>query len=120
MNNENTQYLLDSFEGIEGLTDFDVVDYLTSPEAIAAYVNDVISSGNSDLMKVAIKDVLKAKGFAKIAEQSGLTREGVYKALRPSSKPQWETIRSLLAGLGLEVRVVPMGAGGNKDYAIAA
>lgn len=119
MTNDDSKYLLDSLDGIEGLTDFNVVDYLTSPEAIAAYINDVISSGNSDLMKEAIKNVLQAKGVAKIAEQSGLTREGVYKALRPSSKPQWDTIRSLLAGLGLEVRVVAIGAERNGQ-AIAA
>lgn len=118
MSNDDSNYLLDSLDGIEGLTDFNVVDYLTSPEAIAAYINDVISSGNSDLMKEAIKNVLQAKGVAKIAEQAGLTREGVYKALRPSSKPQWDTIRSLLAGLGLEVRVVAIGD--SKGPALAA
>jgi len=118
MTNDDSKYLLDSLDGIEGLTDFNVVDYLNSPEAIAAYINDVISSGNSDLMKEAIKNVLQAKGVAKIAEQSGLTREGVYKALRPSSKPQWDTIRSLLTGLGLEVRVVAIGE--SKGPALAA
>jgi len=118
MTNDDSNYLLDSLDGIEGLTDFNVVDYLTSPEAIVAYINDVISAGNSDLMKEAIKNVLQAKGVAKIAEQSGLTREGVYKALRPSSKPQWDTIRSLLTGLGLEVRVVATGE--SKGPALAA
>jgi probable addiction module antidote protein len=117
MTTDDTHYLLDSLDGIEGLTDFDAADSLTSPEAIAAYVNDVISSGNADLMKEALKSVLKAKGFAKVAEQSGLTREGVYKALRPSSKPQWDTIRSLLLALGLEIRVVPAGSGNGSVLA---
>ena len=119
MTADDKQYLLDSLDGIDGLTDFNVVDVLTSPEAIAAYINDVISAGNADLMKQAIKNVLQAKGVAKIAEQSGLTREGVYKALRPASKPKWDTIRSLLAGLGLEVRVVAIGAEGTGQ-ALAA
>jgi len=120
MTHDESNYLLDSLDGIEGLTDFDAADYLTSPEAIAVYVNDVISSGNSSLMKEALKNVLRAKGVANIAEQAGLTREGVYKALRPSSKPQWDTIRSLLAALGLEVRVVPVGTNGDKGYVLAA
>lgn len=118
--NDASDYLLDSLDGIEGLTDFDAADYLVSPEAVAAYVNDVISSGNSCLMKQALKNVLRARGVANIAEGAGLTREGVYKALRPSSKPQWDTIRSLLAALGLEVRVVPVDASGKKDHALAA
>lgn len=123
MNHDASHYLLDSLDGIEGLSDFDVADYLTSPEAVAAYINDVISSGNATLMKQALSNVLRAKGVANVAEQAGLTREGVYKALRPSSKPQWDTIRSLLAALGLEVLVVPVGTNGhqhdNGDHLVA-
>lgn len=119
MSNHDSEYLLDSLDGIEGLDDFDVVDSLTSPQAIAAYINDVIASGNVDLMKEALKNVLKSKGFAKTAEVAGLTREGAYKALRPSSKPQFDTVSKLLDGLGLEIRVVPKGAHDNS-YALAA
>jgi probable addiction module antidote protein len=64
--------------------------------------------------------LVRCQGVANIAGEAGLTRDGVYKALRPSSKPQWDTIRSVLAALGLEVRAVPADDKGDKGYAIAA
>lgn len=107
MNNHDTAFRLDSLDGIAGLDDFDVTQSLTSEAAIAAYINDVLSSGNQALINAALKNVIKVRGVAAIAEVAGLTREGTYKALRPSSKPRFETLAALLGALGMELRVVP-------------
>lgn len=107
MNNHDTAFRLDSLDGIAGLDDFDVTQSLTSEAAIAAYINDVLSSGNQSLINAALKNVIKVRGVAAIAEVAGLTREGTYKALRPSSKPRFETLAALLGALGMELRVVP-------------
>lgn len=107
MNNHDTAFRLDSLDGIAGLDDFDVTQSLTSEAAIAAYINDVLSSGNQALINEALKNVIKVRGVAAIAEVAGLTREGTYKALRPSSKPRFETLAALLGALGMELRVVP-------------
>lgn len=119
MNNPDTSFLLEDLEGIEGLDDFDIVDSLKTPEQIAFYLNDVAASGDLDLMKEAMKNVLRANGFAKTVESAGLSREGAYKALRPSSKPQFDTMAKLADSLGLELRFVPKGAHDNS-YALAA
>lgn len=107
MNAPDTAFHLDSTGDLDGLDDFDVTQSLTSDEAIAAYINDVISSGDQPLINEAIRNVLKVKGVAATAEVAGLTREGTYKALRASSKARFETLAALLDALGLEIRVQP-------------
>jgi probable addiction module antidote protein len=107
MSTLDTASRLDSLDGLEGLDDFDVAHNLTSDAAIAAYINDVISSGEQALINEALKNVIKVKGVAAIAGIAGLTREGTYKALRPSSKPRFETLAALLDALGMELKVVP-------------
>jgi probable addiction module antidote protein len=104
---QDTAFHLDSIDSIEGLDDFDVTQALTSDTAIAAYISDVISSGDQPLINEAIRNVLKVKGVAAVADLAGLTREGTYKALRPASKPRFETLAALLDALGLEIKVVP-------------
>ena len=71
---------------------FDVVDYLDSEESIAEYLSAVMEERDPDLVIAALSDIAKARGMAKLAEDSGLNRESLYKALRPGSKPRYETI----------------------------
>lgn len=119
MNNPDTDFLLDGLDGIEGLEAFDIVDSLKTPEQITFYLNDVAASGDLDFMKEAMKNVLRASGFAKTVERAGMRRESACKALRPSSKPEFDTMAKLADNLGLELRFVPKGAHDN-GYALAA
>lgn len=119
MQHHDDKYRLDTLDGIEGLDDFDVADSLTSDAAIAAYINDVISSGNQALINEAVRNVIRARGVATVAEEAGLTREGAYKALRPSSKPRFETIAALLDALGMAIKVVPKSSDDNSYAQVA-
>ena len=40
-----------------------------------------------------------------VAQQSGLAREALYKALRADSQPRYETIARVLSALGLKLTV---------------
>lgn len=71
---------------------FEASDYLNSEEAIAEYLSVAAEDPNPDIFLAAIADVAKARGMAKLALESGLGRESLYKALRPGSKPRYETI----------------------------
>lgn len=68
-------------------TTFDAAEYLDSDEAIAAYLNEAMKDGDPDLLLSALSDIARARGMTKIAEDSGLGRESLYKALRPGAKP---------------------------------
>lgn len=111
MSSHGQHFELDDLEGLE-LEEFDPAQHLTSSEAIAAYMTDILGSGDIALFQSAVNDVVRAQGMAKVADAAGLTREGAYKALRAGSKPRFETIAAMLDALGLALAVVPKGASG--------
>ena len=87
---------------------FDVVDYLDSEESIAEYLSAVMEERDPDLVIAALSDIAKARGMAKLAEDSGLNRESLYKALRPGSKPRYETIAKIMWALNVKLQAVPI------------
>ena len=88
-------------------TPFDAAEHLTSPEAIATYLNDAIASGSVEEFIAAIGTVARAKGVTVIARDTGLGRESLYKALSGSSSPAFTTINRVIASLGLRMAVEP-------------
>lgn len=86
------------------ITNLDVSEYLDSEESIASYLSSIIEEGDPQLLLAAISDVAKARGMAKIASDSGLGRESLYKALKPESKPRFETILKVLNSLGVKIQ----------------
>ncbi|AIV67003.1 addiction module antidote protein [Burkholderia pseudomallei] len=86
---------------------FDASNYLDSEEAIAAYINAAIEADDQDLLLLAIADVAKARGMAKVAADAGLGRESLYKALARGANPRFETVNKLMHALGVRFEAVP-------------
>jgi len=42
-------------------------------------------------------------GMAQIAQSTGITREALYKALRPNAKPRFDTIHKVIGALGIKL-----------------
>lgn len=89
-------------------TVFDAADYLDSDEVIAEYLNVALASEHPDLFLQAIADVAKARGMAKLAKDTGLGRESLYKALAPGAKPRYDTVLKLIRALGVEMHMCPI------------
>ena len=87
---------------------FDITDYLDSNEMIAEYLNTVLEEGDNADIITAISHIAKAIGMTKIAEETGLSRPSLYKALSEGSKPQFETIMKVLKAIGGQIRVSPV------------
>lgn len=87
---------------------FDITDYLDSNEMIAEYLNTVLEEGDNADIITAISPIAKAIGMTKIAEETGLSRPSLYKALSEGSKPQFETIMKVLKAIGGQIRVSPV------------
>jgi probable addiction module antidote protein len=81
-------------------TVWDPAEYLETEEDIAFYLDDIFKSGDSDLIVTAIGDVARARGMAKIADDSGRGRESLYKSLSLEGNPSFETIVKVMASLG--------------------
>ncbi len=89
---------------------FDIADYLDSNEMIAEYLNSVLEEGNDTEIVTAIGHIAKAIGMTKIAEETGMSRPSLYKALSDGAKPQFSTILKVLKAVGGQIRIDPIPA----------
>jgi probable addiction module antidote protein len=89
---------------------FDIANYLDSNEMIAEYLNSVLEEGNDTEIVTAIGHVAKAIGMTKIAEETGMSRPSLYKALSDGAKPQFSTIMKVLKAIGGQIRINPISA----------
>ena len=90
------------------ISKFDIADYLDSNEMIAEYLNVVLEEGNDSEVIVAIGNIAKAIGMTKIAEETGMSRPSLYKALSEGAKPQFSTIMKVLKALGGQIKINPI------------
>ncbi len=88
-----------------GLAPFDASDYLDNEVTIAEYLTAALENPDQDAFLMAVRDVAKARGIANVAEKAGLGRESLYKTLMPGTKPRFDTVRRLLAALGVKLDV---------------
>lgn len=86
---------------------FDAADYLDSEETIAAFLEATLEDSNPDVFLSALSAVARARGMAKLAADSGLGRESLYKALAPGAKPRYDTVLKVLHALGVRLSVSP-------------
>lgn len=87
----------------DDLPEFDAAPYLDSEEAVAAYLTDILAANDAGLLAAALGDIARARGMSEIAKSAGITREALYKALRPGSEPRFETVNRVCAALGVRL-----------------
>lgn len=88
-----------------GTSKFDIADYLKDDEMIQEYLSAILEDGNSNEIIIALGHVAKTIGMSKIAEQTGLSRPSLYKALSKNAKPQFETILKVLRAVGSNLKI---------------
>ena len=91
----------------EKFTRWDAVDYLKTDEDMALYLDACLDEdpGDGSLVRAAINDVARAKGMTQLARDTGLTREGLYKALSASGNPEFSTMLKVMRALGMALHV---------------
>jgi probable addiction module antidote protein len=89
------------------LTDFDAAPFLNNTQSIAAYLTDVLASDDVSILKEALLDCARARGMTEVAKSAGITREALYKALRPDSAPRFDTISRVCTALGVRLVAEP-------------
>jgi probable addiction module antidote protein len=90
------------------LPEFDSAPYLDNEETIAAYLTDILEANDAALLASALGDIARARGMSEIAKSAGITREALYKALRPGSAPRFETVSRVCAALGVRLVAQPI------------
>lgn len=89
---------------ITNLPEFDMAEHIKTEADIAAYLNMVIEEGDAAELAHALGIIARAKGMAEIAQKSGITREALYKALRPNAQPRFDTVQKVMQALGVKLQ----------------
>lgn len=89
---------------------FDSADYLDTADAIAAYLDAYLEDSTPEELRNAFATVARSHGISDLSRRSGVSRPGIYKALGQDGNPSFETIRSILAAMGLRLTVEPVEA----------
>lgn len=86
---------------------WDVAEHLETGEDMAAYLEAALDEGDPKLVAAALGDIARAKGMAQIAQEAGLGRESLYKALSPEGNPEFATVLRVIRALGLRLHAAP-------------
>lgn len=88
-------------------TKWDVAEHLNTDEGVAAYLEAAFNDGDPRVVAHALGNVARAKGVAKVAADTGLSRAGLYKALHAEGDPRLTTLLGALKSLGMTISVRP-------------
>ena len=82
---------------------YDPADYLESKDHITAYLNVVMEEAGDDSAFVAqaLGDVARMHDIGQLARDTGMSREGLGKALSGNGNPTLATILKISGALGL-------------------
>jgi len=84
---------------------YDSADYLETEDDIAAYLDAVMEEGGEGPTYVtrALGVVARARNISKLARDTGMSREGIYKALSEDGNPSFATVAKIAGALGLRI-----------------
>jgi probable addiction module antidote protein len=85
-------------------TRFDAAEYLETPEQMAVFFDDALSSNDTATIAAALGVIARAKGMTALAKETGLSREHLYKALSAEGRPELDTVMRITRALGIELR----------------
>lgn len=91
-------------------TCYDAAEFLESDADIVAYLNAALEDGDPSLVSAALGDIARARGMSQLAKKTGITRDGLYKALSPTGNPSFATIQKVVKALGYKLDVEPIPA----------
>jgi len=89
----------------ETFSRYDVADYLKSEEEMAAYLDACMEEAGDDAAYIAaaLGDIARARGMMQLAKDTGISREGLYKALSAEGNPSLATVLKVVKALGLRL-----------------
>lgn len=89
---------------------FDAAAYLDSPEAMLAYLDGAFADGDAGEIADALGVVARVRGMSQLAEETGLTRQALYKALSSDGNPEFATVLKVIRALGFRLHPEPASA----------
>lgn len=89
----------------ENFTPYDTADYLTDVGDVAAYLEAAIEDAADDpaVITRALGVIARSGDLSELARRTGMSREGLYKALSGDGNPSFATVMKVSHALGLRI-----------------
>jgi probable addiction module antidote protein len=87
-----------------------IAEYRDNPRAIAKYLNEALSTGDTVHFTKSIGDIVRAQGVTRVAQKTGLERPGIYRSFSGKRGPPFKTVLNVLLALDLELNIKPSGS----------
>jgi probable addiction module antidote protein len=92
-----------------------MMEVLSDPVSAQAFIQGCMEEGVP--LQTALRHVIKAQGFEKVAKRARIARPNVIRAVKPTANPTFDTMERLLHGVGLDFSVRPWKAARNRAKA---
>jgi probable addiction module antidote protein len=88
-------------------TRWDSANYLKTDDDIKLYLEACLEEAGDDPAFIihALGVIARAKNMSQLARDTGLTREGLYKALSAEGNPSFATVSKVANALGLQITI---------------
>ena len=87
--------------------------YPATEEHMTAALNVSLETGDMNRIMGTLGDMARAHRMARVAQETGLGRESLYKSMRAGASPEFATVLKVLRALGFRLQVHP--AAGSTD-----
>ena len=86
---------------------WDSAEHLKTEDDIALYLDACFEEAGDDAAFVAkaLGTIAKARSMTKLAKDTGMGRESLYKSLSGEGNPSFATILKVISALGLKIHV---------------
>jgi probable addiction module antidote protein len=82
-----------------------LLEDLKNPTEAAEYLTAALEDGSPDVFLLALRDVAAAHGMKRLAEDTQLNRESLYRMLSEEGNPQLSSLSAILQQLGLRLAI---------------
>lgn len=89
----------------EKILPYDPAASLTTQEAIEYFINDALETGDAGYIAHALGVAARAKGMTKVANDTGLAREALYRSFSEEGNPSLKSTLAVLKSLGFGLTI---------------
>ena len=91
----------------ETFTRWDVTEHLGTEEDARLYLEACAEEdpGDGRLIRAALNDIARSQNMTRLADEVGVTREGLYTALSDKGNPSFATVMRITSALGMKLRI---------------
>jgi len=89
------------------------IEYFTEhPEEIDDFINEIFAEyakdGDSAALLSSLRVIARVKGLSSMAEEIGMTRQGLQKALSAKGNPRLDNINAIMRAMGYQLMPRPL------------